>query len=154
MKLAISKIFSRLAMTSVKYGMAEVHISGQVGPLSDLIIQVYLFGHTRTLQHWRKESASVVQILQRNSRPSGKLMKLADMIECLREIRENRALVQSFRDIAGDTDYKDFIRERSHPPTLDQAMQVTDILVTDVLYSEKSKWDIANSMISVIVAWR
>lgn len=140
-------------MTSVKYDRAESHISGQVSPLSYLIVQVYMWGHTRTLGHWRKELASVVLVLQDNSYPSGKLMKLKDMNECLLEVKTNRSVARAYRAIFKDPEYIGLSSDRVCPPSIEQTTALVNKLINDVMYTENTHWDIADTLIELINNW-
>ena len=151
--VGVLRILARMRLLSVKYDKAEAHISGQVPALAALIAQVHMFGHTRTLGHWRKELAAVVGIIQDNAWPSGKLMKIKDMQECLREIAENRAVTRAFKALDKDPDYSAYQAARSTPPTQDQSRALVDALVLAVLHTDDSKWDIADQLISTITEW-
>ena len=149
----VKSIIERLLETAVSLRSAEIHISGQAPTFLDTVMCIHLFGDTQTRMHWRKELYNVALIVMRNSRPSGKLMKLSDMHEALRAVSDPRDIENTYRGTLQDDSYSKLVPRRRTHPTTDQMKHLVDTLVSSARSGVRTGWEIADDLLATIDSW-
>lgn len=143
------------------FGMANrrkdaiAKIESQQLPLLKLIFQIYLFGNTRTLLHWKKEFNTVLWEIQKNvSVKKGKTLNSSDVFFALDQIAFQRNLATAQKTLLADPDYKTFFPRKKDTATTDKMKNLLLHLSVKVLSVEGTEIGSAtDALIEEIFSW-
>jgi uncharacterized RmlC-like cupin family protein len=133
--------------------LAIYHISGQVSPLIKVITQIYLFGNTQTLSHWKKELAAIIHVVSANvDVKGGKRLKASDIVEALDNATLPRLIKSTLQMYLTDDDYKTLVPRSNLPFRSSLVMQLLTTLVDRVLGGDDPR-SIAEALTEEILIW-
>lgn len=131
---------------------ALLHIGAVKTPLSNVIMQLYLWGDTQTKFHWRKELATFVQEVRDALVVKKGKLKEKDVVEMLEVISRNKTLDQCYRGSLQDPDYSSLVTDKKEPPTSEQVLSLIKELSV-LIFTDMTKWEIADRLIELIQTW-
>ena len=99
---------------------AMLHIGAQKSPLADVIMQLYLWSHTLSNRHWRKELRGILKLCIRNVDTCKGQLKQKDIIKSLDNIAVESVINKGYRSMLKDDEYASLKTERLGPPTSKQ----------------------------------
>ena len=132
--------------------LAMLNIGAQKSPLADVVMQLYLWSHTQTKEHWRKELRAIVKNCKRNVIIKKGRLKKKDIVESLDNIAEQNLLDTDYRSMQKDLDYVSLKTKRTGPPTDKQMHHLIETLAKGCL-SDVDDWEVADLLITQIESW-